>query len=188
MTTMVGNMAINVSNLAKRIKQRARMPRRGRVPNCTHINMDRVYGRDQLCDNCLRTPSMGFLYVCAQDAVPKPSRPRNAPIGDSDGSVDDATAAATRRDELEQIGVSESIIQTAERGLYTDAQLDLLKHQKLHLKQSIEDVTANRLSLQLLDTLTSRPSNTDGTIASMPLPEDPDPVGQNPAYAFSQPC
>ncbi|PSN66480.1 hypothetical protein BS50DRAFT_635594 [Corynespora cassiicola Philippines] len=41
--------------------------RRIKTPTCTHTTMDRVYGREQLCDVCGRIPGLGFLYACRED-------------------------------------------------------------------------------------------------------------------------
>ncbi|KAH7139124.1 hypothetical protein B0J11DRAFT_588810 [Dendryphion nanum] len=141
-------------------------PRRTRTPNCTHINMDRLYTRTEVCYVCGHPPSIGFLYVCRQDvncnsfhtlvhtAKEKPVR------------------KSSLRQELESIGLSQSVIGAAERGEYTTAQLVKLKTQKLDLKQAISDsiqgTFINAANAKLA--APRRPSqgslNTDGASAS----------------------
>jgi hypothetical protein len=97
------------------------MPKRvraSRAPNCTHIEMDRVYGRDQQCGNCGRFPSIGFLYECKQDCETEAlcdllSAENEDPIEPAKSKV---------RLGLERAGLSESVILTAEKGHYTEAQ------------------------------------------------------------------
>ncbi|KAF1933332.1 uncharacterized protein M421DRAFT_52334 [Didymella exigua CBS 183.55] len=141
------------------------MPKRVRTPNCTHVDMDRIYGRDQQCYVCGREPSIGFLYECRQDC--------------SSPSLHDLLAAAEDgepprpksplRSELEDIGLSESVIRTAEQGQYTSAQLEILKAQKQDLKQTIDDsIQGNQINdvVAKLAAFASVPSNNDGTMNS----------------------
>jgi hypothetical protein len=76
------------------------------------------------------------------------------------------------RRELTEIGLSESVIQTAEQGLYTTEQLEKLKAMKLETKQaielSIEGARTNAMAAQLADSVANGPSNHDGTAASTP--------------------
>jgi hypothetical protein len=40
---------------------------RGGIAQCTHLTMTRLYGRDILCQVCLREGSFGWVYRCTQD-------------------------------------------------------------------------------------------------------------------------
>lgn len=112
------------------------MPKRVRTPNCTHVNMDRIYGRDQQCYVCGRVPSIGFLYECRQDCS---SPSLHDSLQGEETAEDNCRPSPSLRSELEDIGLSESVIRTAEQGNYTATQLNLLKTQKMELKQVIED-------------------------------------------------
>jgi hypothetical protein len=107
---------------------------------------------------------MGFLYVCRQDTTTPLEFYRVRKAGDP------VRQKSALRAELEEIGLSESVIQTAESGLYTDAQLEKLKRQKLELKQTISDLTDARHTVNAAVALeeadrTNRPS-TDGASSS----------------------
>ena len=153
---------ICISDLAKRVQPRHAAKR---VANCTHVNMDRVYGRNQQCFVCGRAPSVGFLYVCRQD---------NLPLSDIFGerareSSGQASTKSTLRQELEEVGLSESVIFAAERGEYTDAQLEKLKALKLELKQAIEDAEQGAQISGMAATLAvfaKAPPNNDGALNS----------------------
>ncbi|PVH93075.1 hypothetical protein DM02DRAFT_250166 [Periconia macrospinosa] len=112
-------------------------PKRSRaIVNCTHLTMERVFvGFDDLCSLCGKVPTLGFLYECRQDC--DFGSPYLGMV--LDGPPGDACSKSQLRQELEQIGLSESVITTAEKGDYTRAQLDRLKHLKLKLN---EEVTA----------------------------------------------
>jgi hypothetical protein len=151
-----------VSDLAKRLQARHAAKR---MANCTHVNMDRVYGRNQQCYVCGRAPSVGFLYVCRQD---------NLPLSDIFGervrkNSGQASTKSTLRQELEEVGLSESVIFAAERGEYTDAQLEKLKALKLELKQAIEDTEQgaqiNGMAAKLA-VFAKTPPNNDGALNS----------------------
>ncbi|KAF2632984.1 hypothetical protein BU25DRAFT_427760 [Macroventuria anomochaeta] len=141
------------------------MPRRVRTPNCTHVDMDRIYGRDQQCYVCGREPSIGFLYECRQDCN-SPSLQDLLSSQEKEGIV---RPKSPLRSELEDIGLSESIIRTAEQGHYTPAQLDVLKTQKQELKQIIEDSVQGRQINDVVAKLAAfatAPSNNDGAMNS----------------------
>lgn len=141
------------------------MPKRVRTPNCTHVDMDRIHGRDQQCYVCGREPSIGFLYECRQDCS-SPS------LYDSLAAAEGGDVARPKsplRSELEDIGLSESVIRTAEQGQYTSAQLKVLKTQKQDLKQIIEDsIQGSQINdvVARLAAFASAPSYNDGTINS----------------------
>ncbi|KAJ4984570.1 hypothetical protein SVAN01_09971 [Stagonosporopsis vannaccii] len=141
------------------------MPKRVRTPNCTHVNMDRIYGRGQQCNVCGRAPSIGFLYECRQDCSP-PS------LHDLLSATEDAETGRidfSLRSELEATGLSKSVIRAAEQGHYTPAQLEILKIQKQDLKQTIEDsiqgIQINDVVARLA-AFASTPSNNDGAMNS----------------------
>jgi len=136
--------------------------------------MDRIYGREQHCFVCGRAPSVGFLYVCRQDDQPSPPAPLPNCLEDYKSDPEQFVDSKSElRKELEGIGLSESIILTAERGGYSPAQLAKIKALKLELKQAIEDAVlaqdANEMHMKLISS--KGPWNHDGACNSK------DPVG-----------
>lgn len=122
--------------------------------------MDRVFGRDQQCHVCGRSPSIGFLYQCKQDYDSESLRDLLPPEEDMIEPV-----KSNLRVHLESIGLSESTILNAESGCYTDAQLTKLTEQKLELRQAILDIQEkNDLvdDVAKLKDLAKGPSNNDG--------------------------
>lgn len=143
------------------------MPKRVRTPNCTHVSMDRIYGQDQQCYVCGREPSIGFLYECRQDC----SSPSLHDLLSATADTETTRAASPLRSELENVGLSESVIRTAEQGHYTCTQLEILKIQKLDLKQIIEDsIQGSQINdvVARLAAFASTPSNNDGAMNSRP--------------------
>lgn len=141
------------------------MPRRVRTPNCTHINMDRIYGRDQQCYVCGREPSIGFLYECRQDC----SSPSLHKLLAAQQEKETVPEKSTLRAELEDVGLSECVIRAAEQGHYTPAQLAILKTQKIDLKQIIEDsIQRSHINnaVAKLAAFARTTTNTDGTMSS----------------------
>ncbi|KAF2873519.1 hypothetical protein BDV95DRAFT_488918 [Massariosphaeria phaeospora] len=129
--------------------------------------MDRAYGRDQHCFVCGREPSIGFLYVCRQDCPP-------CSLASTHQTDDSDASKSTLRRELEHVGLSESVILTAERGEYTNAQLSKLKTQKLELKQIIADADQAKLINNVVAKMNksaSVPPNHDGASSSTPAQE-----------------
>jgi hypothetical protein len=128
--------------------------------------MDRVFGHDQQCYVCGRSPSIGFLYECRQDSDAESLHD----LLSQDAEKTEPAKSELRR-ELERIGLGESIIVTAESGHYTKAQLNKLKELKLELRQTIADTRqasqANDAMSQLA-AMAKVPSNTDGTFNSTP--------------------
>lgn len=147
------------------------MARRARMANCTHIQMDmeRSCDSNQICFLCGRHPSMGFLYVCAQD---REHDPTSQPEGTSaDTNLSDVSTVSQLRRELSEIGLSESVIRTAEQGLYTPTQLEHLKSLKLELKKTIDFIEGARVSAfaaQLAHLNANGPPNNDSLLASSP--------------------
>lgn len=131
------------------------------MANCTHVDMDRTYGRDQQCHVCGNPPSIGFLYECRQDFDTESLRDMLLPKEDRI-----RVPKSDLRVGLEEAGLSESVILTAEQGDYTAAQLELLKKQKQELKQIIADVLQGSQINNVVARLTAAPSNHDGTPSS----------------------
>jgi hypothetical protein len=128
--------------------------------------MDRVFGHDQHCGVCGRSPSIGFLYECKQDC--KPGLLCTLLSEDQD-KIEPVKSAV--RQELEKIGLGESIIITAESGHYTATQLRKLKELKLELQQVISDTQQATQASDVVSRLTAlakAPHSTDGTFNSMP--------------------
>ena len=102
-------------------------------PNCTHIDMDRLFGHHQ-CQLCWRFPALGWVYVCRQDSYQQGTAmfvPTKTPV------ELELNEQSQLRAELQAIGLSNSVIEAAEKDFYTLEQLEILKLQKLHLKQVI---------------------------------------------------
>ncbi|KAF2489734.1 hypothetical protein BU16DRAFT_622362 [Lophium mytilinum] len=99
--------------------------------NCTHIEMDRIFGYQQ-CQSCGRFPSFGWLYMCRQDEREAEPLPFNDSILKNDSSIESLARA-----DLEDIGVSKSIVENAEKGGYTVEQLHRIKAQKLRLNEVV---------------------------------------------------
>ncbi|CAN9270604.1 unnamed protein product [Alternaria alternata] len=143
------------------------MGKRMRVPNCTHLDMDRVFGHDQHCSICGRSPSIGFLYECRQDHKITTLR---TILSREHGRIEPVKSAL--RQELERIGLSESIIRNAESGHYTATQLKKLRELKLELKQVISDTRQATEASDVVARLTALAGATysiDGTFSSLPV-------------------
>lgn len=158
----VGFKLRNTLLVAVNIFKTRTMPKRVRTPNCTHVDMDRIYAQHQQCFVCGREPSIGFLYECRQDCGSRSFRDR---ISRAEGQ-NTRFSKSPLRSELEAAGLSESVIRTAEQGHYTSVQLGTLKAQKLDLKQTIEDsIQGSQINdaVARLAALASPHSNSDGT-------------------------
>jgi hypothetical protein len=139
--------------------------------------MDRVFGHDLLCSNCGRSPSIGFLYECKQDhrittlyTILSRDQDRIEPV------------KSALRQELERIGLSESIIRTAESGHYTATQLKKLKELKLELQQVISDTRQAAQASDVVSRLTALAGSsysTDGTFSSLPVTDSVSPFLTN---------
>jgi hypothetical protein len=141
------------------------MPKRVRTPNCTHVDMDRVYGRDLLCFVCGRSPSIGFLYECKQDSDRESMHDRI--LREQVDRIE--PVKSDLRLELESVGLSESVILTAESGHYTNTQLTKLKELKLELRQTILDTRqASQINDAVAKLAAIARAPFDGTYGSMP--------------------
>jgi hypothetical protein len=163
----VSDVAINVAHLADQLEARTARRERERVrtPNCTHITMERVHYDDDPCPVCGRVPALGFMYECRQDDDVEFS---GSAVVDDD-AADESTKSDLRR-ELEDIGLSESVIVTAEQGGYTDQQLEKLKILKEELKQTVADAMQKQQISRAVAKLAycNKPSNHDGALNSSP--------------------
>lgn len=111
------------------------MKERPSSTNCTHLDMDRVYGYDQRCCVCGSFSSIGFLYQCKQD---NHANQISSVVSQKPGKT--GPVKSSLRNELEECGLSESIIRGAESGHYTKQQLQKLKQLKRELQDTITDV------------------------------------------------
>lgn len=95
--------------------------------------MDRVYTSDA-CRICTLPPSMGWLYVCRQDSSP-------CSFGQKSIIAENSCPSGTsdEKEELHESGLSPSIVNQIEAGIYTDEQIEMIKKQKLHLREVISD-------------------------------------------------
>jgi CRISPR/Cas system-associated protein Cas10 (large subunit of type III CRISPR-Cas system) len=162
----VGNLDIHLHNLVDQIKAR-KMAKRSRTPTCTHLSMDCVYGQQQRCHVCGRPPSIGFLYECRQDCDAQSLHNLILKGDEKENHVEDTKS--DMRLQLEWLGLSESIIITAELGDYTPVQLEKLKSQKKDLRQIISDtlqVTHINNAVVNLAAIAQTPSSYDGTLNS----------------------
>jgi hypothetical protein len=85
------------------------------------------------CDICHEPSTMGWLYECQQDrlqAVVASRIKSTAPPSPADSPL---------IRELQALRFSPSVIQQAANGLYTDAQVDLLKAQKAKVNKLLEE-------------------------------------------------
>jgi hypothetical protein len=160
-TMRVGNVEINLGHLIDQIKAR-KMPKRVRTPNCTHLVMDRIYSRDEECDLCGHPSLLGFLYECRQDWN---LLSLHDMIVEEDGKPTETAPKPQLRLELEELGLSESVICAAEQGHYTAAQLAKIKAQKKELRDIISDtLQATQINdvAARLAVIAQEPSNQDG--------------------------
>ncbi|KAI7193955.1 hypothetical protein KC363_g2383 [Hortaea werneckii] len=104
-----------------------------RRPQCTHMNMARVYG-NHTCQMCGKIPSMGWLYCCHQDSE-QPDTPSHTdifPIVPDESSFLDVQARIA-----ESLGIGSTVITGIRRGDYSFEQVDTLIEQKRHLLATI---------------------------------------------------
>lgn len=160
------------------------MGKRTQTTNCTHVDMDRVYGHDQQCSVCGCSSSLGFLYQCKQD---NETEHLSDLISRNTSNI--MPVKSRLRKELERAGLSESIITAAESGHYTDQQLQKLKQLKRDLQHTIIDVQqadqANDAISRLMD-MAMAPCGTDGAMSSL-LPANTV-SGHVPGYHMQDNC
>ncbi|KAL1596381.1 hypothetical protein SLS60_009027 [Paraconiothyrium brasiliense] len=144
------------------------IPKR-KAPACTHVNMERIplnISESFSCPSCFDYRPLGFLYICRQERDMAYLEHLAADEPDANYS-----AKSALRREMEHIGLSESVIVTAEQGLYTPQQLERLKvkkaelngviagaHQAARIRDAIVHVSVDALE----------PPNNDGALNSLP--------------------
>ncbi len=153
--------AVRLPTGADQHKTRAES-KRFRIPSCTHTDMDRVYGSEQICDVCWRSPEMEFLYECRQDHKVE-WLSNQLPMGMDDKGK---TNKSGLRQKLEAIGLSESIILTAEQGHYTHTQISKLMEMKSACMQVIEDVGQQKSLAKAAAKLTAIMNKKDSALSS----------------------
>jgi hypothetical protein len=94
--------------------------------------MDRLYG-SWPCDLCRYPSPFDWLYCCTAD-IPE--------VGDFAFLKSLKHPVSPAGEAFRQAGLSESIIKQFEQGEYTHQQLQIILHQKQHLKQVIETSTS----------------------------------------------
>ncbi|KAF1968918.1 hypothetical protein BU23DRAFT_255591 [Bimuria novae-zelandiae CBS 107.79] len=143
----------------------ARNASRHKAPACTHITMEQIprsYIGGDACPSCGNCRTLGFLYVCRQERDIAYLENLSAQKKD----VEYLKKSDLRR-ELEHIGLSESVIATAEQGFYTDEQLEKLKAGKSKLNQIIADtLQAARIRNVIAACKAHGQPNTDGSVDS----------------------
>lgn len=151
--------AIAAAHLANRPQVRA-APKRVHSPSCTHVTMDRVFvGKGAQCFACGHAPSLGFLYECREYCSPVPHSVLSEPdVIDGGGSQ-----KSSLRRELEEIGMSESVIAAAEGGHYTTQELAQLKCSKSRLNWAVTAAIHRAQSANARAHLTGTGGATNGT-------------------------
>ncbi|KAK5117772.1 hypothetical protein LTR85_008747 [Meristemomyces frigidus] len=105
-----------------------------RRPQCTHMNMNRLYGH-HMCYLCGRAPTVGWLYSCEQDREHEQTAYASEdsfPVVPNDSNYFDVQACLA-----ESLGMSSSIIQGIRKRDYSFEQVDKLIEQKKHLLATI---------------------------------------------------
>lgn len=128
--------------------------------------MDRIYGPNLVCFVCQRAPHFGWVYECKQDLDVETLHDQimNSPFAGP------APEKSDLRQELEAIGMSESVIQTAEKGDYTPEQLEKLKNQKKQVNQTVEVATREAERKDVIARLASMArAPFDGAFSSLPF-------------------
>jgi hypothetical protein len=96
--------------------------------------MDMGYS-SEICNVCGKLPSMGWLYECQQDRI------QSYLVNDLKNTNLSRIIETFQVRDLKILGFSHSVVEQAKKGLYTDAQLEILKNQKDGVKNAIENQT-----------------------------------------------
>jgi hypothetical protein len=117
------------------------------------------------CPSCGNYRALGFLYVCRQerDVAYFENLTANAPD-------ENYFAKSDLRREMEEIGLSESVIATAEQGLYTDQQIKKLKVKKTELNGVI---AGSLRAAQMRDAIVHVSANNTPEALEVRRPESP---------------
>ncbi|KAI9741993.1 MAG: hypothetical protein M1834_000382 [Cirrosporium novae-zelandiae] len=106
----------------------------GRKAVCTHTMVTRLYGDNVQCQLCFLTPRVGWVYRCTQDH--DGYLPESEWLGTMKSEY---TSLLARKKELEALNqISPWISKAIDEGQYTPEQVDHIKRQKTHVKESIE--------------------------------------------------
>ncbi|KAJ4352090.1 uncharacterized protein N0V89_007436 [Didymosphaeria variabile] len=144
------------------------VPKR-KAPACTHVSMERIplnVSEGFSCPSCGNYRALGFLYICRQERDMAYLEHHAADEPDANYS-----AKSPLRREMEHIGLSESVIVTAEQGLYTDQQLEKLKVKKTELNGVIAgalQAAPMREAIVHVSVNALEPPNNDGALNSLP--------------------
>ncbi|KAF2745991.1 hypothetical protein M011DRAFT_468875 [Sporormia fimetaria CBS 119925] len=111
----------------------AARPSRQSVPGCTHMETEAVYDKYRHCPNCRQPCDLGFVLECREDQLLAHPQEAFQARRTANGA-----AISPLRLKLSVFGLNESIIEQAERGLYTKAQIEKLIGQKLMVAQVVE--------------------------------------------------
>lgn len=103
------------------------------------MGLMRVDSDDVKCDQCGETPRLGQLYVCEQDDMTPQVPVLTEPV---------PTGMQATLYEMRQLGMSQSVIDQAKRGLYTPAQLEKLINQRKHVLEVIAEQTGAKYESQ----------------------------------------
>ena len=102
-------------------------------PQCTHMNVVRLFTQDYKCHFCGRVPNIGWIYACEQDNVQpgpaEPLKPRRVIFKSKKPSSLS----------MEELGFSKSVIDAANAGHYTQEQIEKMKDQKVHVRSVLAD-------------------------------------------------
>ncbi|KAI9718354.1 MAG: hypothetical protein M1812_004075 [Candelaria pacifica] len=128
---------------------------------CTHTTMTRIYGTYK-CNMCNQSPNIGWVYVCTQDNCNRlPSLDGTSDGIDAlSGHLDNVTITGVQNLD-NTTGLSSWVARDIEQGLYTSEQIEILKAQKLKVK---EVITLHESSLNSKD----RPVEPQVTMTPVP--------------------
>lgn len=104
-------------------------PPTSRPPGCTHALLTRKFDatENELCDICHRSPFLGWLYRCTQDY--------DGVLPTSDFFTETSSTCLTSDAKLYTL--SDSVLNAAQRGHYTDEQLGTLWKQKARVRDFV---------------------------------------------------
>lgn len=99
------------------------------APGCTHALLTRKFDatENEICDICHRPPFLGWLYRCTQDYDGV------LPASDFFPGTSNICLAS----DAKLYTLSDSVLNAAQRGLYTDEELSVLWKQKARVRDSV---------------------------------------------------
>jgi len=107
-----------------------------RRPQCTHINMTRLYGH-HTCYLCGKTPTIGWVYSCQQD---REQLERTADIDAFPVVPDESNYFDVQACLAETLGMGDCVIKGIRNGNYSFEQVEKLIEQKKHLLAVIRKI------------------------------------------------